>query len=187
MVEKFLSNSQNIDNIATVYVSSFFFTKGLMTFRRQNIMQFKMQNTFNTDLLKTVTQNTCRKIFGAATLSVDVVQDVFVARSSEAGVVHTAGVDGPLILSGHDQLDLTPHTVELVVVREWSKVNDGVDLFPVVPGPLQVDVLGIELLHPTAENQQPLHFGNLRDAGDLEERWLHWRCVSVCNERRGQW
>lgn len=88
-------------------------------------------------------------------------------------MVHTASEDGPLILSGNLQLDLTPHTVEVVVIREWSKVSDGVDLFPIIPGPLQADVLGVEVLHPTAENQQLVRLGNLRDAGDLEGRWLH--------------
>lgn len=115
--------------------------------------------------------------FGVATLSVDVVQGVLVAWIGEAGVVNTAGVDSLLILSGHDQLDLTPHAVEAIWAREWSKVCDSTDLFPVVPGPLQVDVLRVEVLHTTAENQQPLHLGDLRNAGDLEEGWLHWRCV----------
>lgn len=108
------------------------------------------------------------------------VQHIFVARSREAGVVNTAGVDGTLILSCHDQLDLTPHAVKAVVVGEWSKVCDGADLLPVAPEPLQVHILGIEVLHPTAENQQPLHPGDLRDAGDLEERRLHWRRGQSC-------
>lgn len=107
------------------------------------------------------------------------VQDIFEPWRWEAGVVNTAGVDGSLIFSGHDQLDLTPHAVETAVVREWTKVCDGADLLPVVPGPLQADFLGVELLHSTAEDQQPLHLGDLRDAGDLEERWLHWRSASV--------
>lgn len=88
-------------------------------------------------------------------------------------MINAAGVDGLLVLSGHYQLDLTPHTVEVVWAREWSKVCDSVDLLPIIPGPLQVDVLGIEVFHATAENQQPLHLGDLRDAGDLEERRLH--------------
>lgn len=125
------------------------------------------------------------KTFGAATLSIDVVQDIFVARSREAGVVNAAGVDGSLILSRHDQLDLTPHAVQAVVVRERSKVCDSADLLSVIPGPLKLYVLRVEVLHPTAQNQQPLHLGDLRDTGDLEERWLYWRCVRVC-ERRGQ-
>ena len=118
--------------------------------------------------------------FQTVTLSVDVVQDVFVARSREAGVINAAGVDRLLVLSGHDQLDLTPHAVKAVVVGERSKVCDGADLLSVVPEPLQLDVLWVKVLHPTAENQQPLHLGDLRDAGDLKEGRLHWRCVSVC-------
>lgn len=109
-------------------------------------------------------------------------------------MVNAAGVDSPLVLSGHDQLDLTPHAEEarggggegarwgggvrgLFWPRERSKMCDGADLLPVIPGPLQVDVLRVELLDATAENQEPLHLGDLRDAGDLEEGWLHWRCV----------
>ena len=115
---------------------------------------------------------------GAATFSVDVEQDVFVTRSREAGVVNSAGVDGLLVLSGHDQLDLTPHAVQVCVVGERPEVCDGADLLPVVPGPLQVHIFGVEVLHPAAEDQQPLHLGDLRNAGDLEEGWLHWRCVS---------
>lgn len=108
-------------------------------------------------------------------MRVDVVQDIFVTRCRETGVVHPAGIHRPLVLSGHDQLDLTPDAVEAAVVGERSEVRDGADLLPVVPGPLQVDVQRVEVLHPTAEDQQPLHLGDLRDAGDLEERWLH--CV----------
>lgn len=133
---------------------------------------------------------------GVSTLSVDVVLGVFV-DCFKAGVVNAAGVDGPLVLSGHDELDLTPHIEQAgdrggvgvrgaaveVCAREWSKVCDGADLLPVIPGPLQVDVLRVEFLDTTAKNQQPLHLGNLRDAGDLEERWLHWRCVG--GEKRG--
>lgn len=95
-------------------------------------------------------------------------------------MINTAGVDRSLILSGHDQLDLTPHTVEAVVVGERSKVCDCANLLPVIPGPLQVDALWVKVLHPTAENQQLLHLGDLRNAGDLKEGRLHWRCVSVC-------
>lgn len=142
-----------------------------MILRSQYIIQFEMlcRFTLNNDLK-----------FGAATLSVDVVHNIFVAWSGEARVVNTAGVDGPLVLFGHDQLDLTPHTVQAVVVGERPKVCDGADLLPVVPGPFQVHVVGVEVLHPTAEDQLPLHLGDLREAGDLQEGRLHWRCVSVC-------
>ena len=119
------------------------------------------------------------KRLGGATLSVDVVQGVLVPRSREAGVVDPAAVDGPLVLSGHEQLDLTPQAVQPGVVRERSEVCDPTDRLPVVPGPLQVHLLGVEVLQPTAEHQAPLHLGDLRDAGDLEERRLHCRGDSV--------
>ncbi|TNN88257.1 hypothetical protein EYF80_001473 [Liparis tanakae] len=64
--------------------------------------------------------------------------DVFVSRSGEAGVVNPAGVDGPLVLSGHAQMNLTPHAVEAVVVGERAEVRGGADLLPVAPGPLQL-------------------------------------------------
>lgn len=112
-------------------------------------------------------------------LSVDVVKDILVPRSLEAGVVNTASVHGPLILYGHDELDLTPHIVEAALVREGAKVSDEVDLLPIIPVPFQVDVLGVKVLHATAENQQPLHLWDLRNAGDLKKRWFYWKYVCV--------
>lgn len=108
------------------------------------------------------------------------VQGVLVSRSREAGVVNAAGVDGTFVLSGHDQLNLTPHAVKAAVVGERPKVSDGADLLTVVPGPLQVDILRVEFLHAAAENQLPLHHWDLRDAGYLKERRFHWWCVCVC-------
>lgn len=112
---------------------------------------------------------------GAVTLCINVVQDIFVAWSREAGVVNTAGVDSSLVLFLHDKLDLTPLAVEAIMVRERSKVCDSANLLSVIPGPLQVHIWRVEVLHSTAENQQSLHLGDLRDAGDLEKWWLHWR------------
>lgn len=107
------------------------------------------------------------------------VQDIPEAWSGEAGVVNTACIDDALVFTGHDQLDLAPHAVQTMMVRKRPKASDGANILSVTPGPVQVHDFGVEVLHSTAENQQSLHLRNLRDAGYLKERWLHWRCVHV--------
>lgn len=123
--------------------------------------------------------NGTKKTLGDGTLCINVVQDIFVAWSREAGMVNTAGVDSSLVLFLHDKLDLTPLAVEVIMVRERSKVHDRANLLSVIPGPFQVHSCRVEVLYSTAENQQPLHLGDLRDAGDLEKWRLHCRCWGV--------
>lgn len=78
------------------------------------------------------------------------IENVFVSWPGETGVIQAACVDRPLVFLSYCQFDLTPHAVHPLVVRERSIVSGCPHLLPVISRPLEMEVVRVELLDPTA-------------------------------------